>query len=134
LLTDPSTLASTALSAGFSGAARGLRGMAAPLFGNVAEEAVEEAGVGGILGGLLGGKGFFTEPMDVGNVGPYDPQDKALESMDESQRQAYSSVRAAAGAMQQPRSPIGRSLLPQEELPRRGRRPFMTQMPPKGLE
>jgi hypothetical protein len=134
LLTDPSTLASTALSAGFSGAARGLRGMAAPLFGNIAEEAVEEAGVGGILGGLLGGKGFFTEPMDVGYVGPYDPQDKALESMDESQRQAYDSVRAAAGAMQQQRSPIGRSLLPQEELPRRGRRPFMTQMPPKGLE
>jgi hypothetical protein len=131
-LTDPATLAGTALSAGLGGLFGGVKGMATPVTLGLGREIAEEGLFTGALESLLTGPGYFTEPVEGAGYGPYDPQNKAMEAIETSRKQAGNTARAAAELMRQQRSPISESLLPQEEPPApRRRRPFMLQMPPK---
>ena len=131
-LTDPATLAGTALSAGLGGLFGGIKGVATPVTLGLGREIAEEGLFTGALESLLTGPAYFTEPLEGAGYGPYDPQNKALEAIETSRKQADNTARAAAELMRQQRTPIGESLLPREEPPqRRGRRPIMLQMPPK---
>jgi len=130
-LTDPATLAGTALSAGFGALFGGVKGAATPVTLGLGRELLEEGGFTGALESLLTGPSYFTEPLEGAGYSPFDPQNKALEAIQQSREQADASAKVAAALMRQQRSPIGQSLLPEEQpaLPRR--RPSMNQMPPK---
>lgn len=132
-LTDPSTLAGTVLTAGYGGLLGGLKGAVKPVTLGLVKEIGDEGLVTGGLESLLTGPSYFTEPLEGAGYRPFDPQDKALEAIEQSRKQADASAKVAAALMRKQRSPIGQSLLPQEQPPRRGRRPTMIQMPPKSI-
>ena len=131
VVTDPATLAGTVLSAGYGGLLGGLKGAVKPVTLGLGREIVEEGLFTGGLESLLTGPSYFTEPLEGAGYSPFDPQDKALEAIQQSRNQADVDVKEAAKLMQQQRSPISQSLLPEEQLAPRRRRPLMNQMPPK---
>ena len=130
-VTDPGTLAGTAISAGIGGLLGGTKGMATAAAVDFGRELMEEGGYTGALESLLTGPAYFTEPLEGAGYGPYDSQEKALKAIELTRKQGSNTAKEAARLMRQQRSPIGESLLLQEEPPKPRRRPYMIQMPPK---